>query len=419
MASISTLRGEPRFVRWALAESVSIVGTMQTTVALPLLVYQTTGSAASTGALTAIRVVPYLLFGLIAGPLADRGNRRLLIIGGNVAEGLLVATIPLAAAFDALTMTHVYAVALLSATAFVFSDAAVFGAVPALVGRDRIAAANGLLGSLASGAEIIGPVAAGVLIATAGTTTTIAINAGTFLVAAAIQSTIGGNFRPEGATATGAPERTRHQLARARRFIREQTTLRVLLVVGFANSFAFGAVLGLLVPFAVRQFELPDDDGRIAVLYAALGIGGLIAGLALPRVFHVDRIRRVAPACLAAAGASVAALLAAPSIWLAAIAVGAFSLAISLLIVVGITYRQTVTPDDLRSTVNVIGRMISWGGQPFGAATGAVVAELASVRIAYGVAVAVLLVDATAAAVALRRGRHISMGVEGASAVEV
>ena len=67
-----------------------------------------------------------------------------------------------------------------------------------------------------------------------------------------------------------------------------------------------GAVLGLLVPFAVRQFELPDDDGRIAVLYAALGTGGLIAGLALPRVFHVDRIRRVAPACLAAAGASVA-----------------------------------------------------------------------------------------------------------------
>ena len=66
------------------------------------------------------------------------------------------------------------------------------------------------------------------------------------------------------------------------------------------------------------------------------------------------------------------AILAVNSQWVAAlIAIGVFSLSITVTIMVGITYRQLAAPDDLRSSVNVIGRMTAWGGQPFGAATGA------------------------------------------------
>lgn len=79
------------------------VGSAVTGVVLPLVVYQITGSAAQTGALFALRVVPYLMFGLVAGPVADRGNRRRLIIGGNLIEGALVATIPIADLFGVLT----------------------------------------------------------------------------------------------------------------------------------------------------------------------------------------------------------------------------------------------------------------------------------------------------------------------------
>ena len=90
----TSLRAEPAFVRWASAEGISLVGSAVTTIVLPLVVFEATGSITQTGALYAVRVVPYLLFGIIAGPIADQGNRRFLIIGGNVAEGLLVATIP-------------------------------------------------------------------------------------------------------------------------------------------------------------------------------------------------------------------------------------------------------------------------------------------------------------------------------------
>jgi hypothetical protein len=80
-----SLLGEAAFLRWASADGVSLVGSAVTTVVLPLVVYEATGSAAQTGPCP-LRVIPYLLFGAIAGPVADRGNRRRLIIGGNLIE---------------------------------------------------------------------------------------------------------------------------------------------------------------------------------------------------------------------------------------------------------------------------------------------------------------------------------------------
>lgn len=398
-----SLRAEPAFVRWAAAEGVSMLGTAITTVALPLVVFEATGSAAQTGVLFALRVVPYLLFGLIAGPLADRGNRRTLIIGGNVAEGALVATIPIAHLLGVLTVAQVYVVAMLSATAFVFSDAAVFGAVPALVGPSRLPAANGLLSSMASGAEILGPVIAGVLVATVGSATAVAIDAASFFAAAVVQTRIRSTFRDSSAP---PPERRRLRagVGEAVRFIRSDRTVATLLGVGFGNSFAFGAVLGLLVPYAVQELAIAADDARIGVLYAALGVGSLVAGLIFSRLFRPSRIPALSPASLAAAGV-LALGLAVSSVWIVAVALaGLFSLTITTTIMVGITYRQLVAPDHLRSSVNVIGRMIAWGGQPFGAVAGAGVAATADVPAAYTMAGVVMIVAAIAARLLLRRG---------------
>jgi MFS family permease len=389
------LRSEPAFVRWASAEGVSMVGSSVTIVVLPLVVYEATGSALQTGLLFALRVVPYLLFGLIAGPIADRGNRRLLVIGGNVVEGALIATIPIAHALGVLTVAQVYVVALLAATAFVFSDAAVFGAVPALVGPDRLAAANGFLASLASVAEIAGPALGGVLAALMGPANVLWLDTLSFMGAAAIQATIRVPFR-----ASDAPPPTGTLRAHARRglgFIRHHRIVATLLGVGFGNSFAFGIVLGLLVPYAVEQLGLGQDDARIGVLYSAGGVGALLAGVALGRLFLPERVRWLTPTTLVVS-AAVVAMLAVSRHWLpAAVLLVALSVTISTTIMVGITYRQLAAPDDLRSSVNVIGRMIAWGGQPFGAALGAVVAQTASVQAAYAVAAVVMAVSAACA----------------------
>ena len=147
---------------------------------------------------------------------------------------------------------------------------------------------------------------------------------------------------------------------------------------------------------------------RIGLLYGALGVGSLAAGLVFLRVFRPDRVRVLTPGTLLSGrrprrdprrqhdGSR------APHHCCG-------SLAIGTAIVVGITYRQLAAPDDLRSSVNVIGRMIAWGGQPFGAATGAAIAATTDVPTAFIVASAITLISGIGAAIASERDdRQIS-----------
>ncbi len=397
---LRVLRDEPLFVRWVFAESVTMTGTAMSFVVLPILVFELTGSAGLTGLVFASRLIPYLLFGLIAGPVADRWNRRRLIIGGNLVEGSLAATIPVAAFLDALTVAHVFIVALLSATAFVFSDAAVFGAVPSLVGRERLAAANGLLSMLSASADIAGPFLAGLLVATVGAANALWLDAASFIIAACVQSTIRSSFRRS--DAPPARPRLRTQLGTAFRFIQRQRTVLILIAVGFGNSIGIGIILGLLVPWSVEVQGYEPDDARLGIVYAAVGVGSLLAGLLFARVFSPTRVRYLTPATLAFSAAS-SGLMLVPIPTIAALPVGAFSVGIMLTITTGITYRQLATPDHLTSTVNTIGRMIAAGGQPLGAAVGAAIATAATVTNAYLTATTTLSITTLAAIIALAR----------------
>jgi len=396
----SSLRHEKAFIRWASADGVSVMGTMVSTVVLPLVVYETTGSKALTGGLYALRVIPYIVFGAVAGPVADRWNRRRLIVGGHLIEGVLGATIPIAAMLGVLTVAQVYAVGLLSATAFVFSDAAVFGAVPALVGTERLAAANGFLAAVVSAAEIVGPAVGGLLAATIGPTNAVWFDSFTFFFAAAVQGSIRSTFRigpvPEG------PLAIRAQIAKAFRFVRNHRSVATLLGTGFGNSLGFGAILGLLVPYAVEQLGIPEKDLRVGLLYSAPGVGALVAGLLFARVFSTARVKWITPTSIGLASV-LAAALALTTGWAAALVLLIlFEWAVATTVTTGITYRQLAAPDELRSSVNTFGRMISWGGQPFGAAAGALIASALDVRAAYLFAATSMMISAICAFVFLR-----------------
>ena len=403
---MTSLRDEQSFVRWAIADGVSVMGTSVSTIVLPIVVYQTTGSSAATGGLFALRVIPYILFGAVAGPVADRWNRRRLIVGGHIIEGVLGATIPIAALAGVLTVAQVYAVGLLSATAFVFSDAAVFGAVPAMVGTDRLAAANGFLGSMVSAAEIAGPAVGGILASTVGPTNAVWFDSATFFFAAAVQGTIRASFRvgppPQG------PLQIRSQIGKAWRFVRGNRSVATLLLTGFGNSLGFGAVLGLLVPYAVEQLGLPEKDLRVGLLFSAGGVGALVSGLLFSRVFSPIRVKRITPIAIAISATTVLGLVMSTSWIPALVLLVLFAWSIGTTVTTGITYRQLAAPDDLRSSVNVFGRMISWGGQPFGAGIGAAISWALSVRAAYVFAAASMAVSAFAAWVFLRPSTALS-----------
>ena len=407
---MTSLRDEQSFVRWAIADGVSVMGTSVSTIVLPIVVYQTTGSSAATGGLFALRVIPYILFGAVAGPVADRWNRRRLIVGGHIIEGVLGATIPIAALAGVLTVAQVYAVGLLSATAFVFSDAAVFGAVPAMVGTDRLASANGFLGSMVSAAEIAGPAVGGVLASTVGPTNAVWFDSATFFFAAAVQGTIRASFRvgppPQG------PLQIRSQIGKALRFVRGNRSVATLLLTGFGNSLGFGAVLGLLVPYAVEVLGLPEKDLRLGLLFSAGGVGALMSGLLFSRIFSPIRVKRITPVAIAVSTMIVVGLVLSTSWIPALILLVLFGWSVGTTVTTGITYRQLAAPDELRSSVNVFGRMISWGGQPFGAGIGAAISWALSVRAAYVFAAVSLAVSAFAAWVFLRPSTALSASAE-------
>jgi MFS family permease len=284
------------FVLFWLARVVAIGGSTITAVALPILVYQLTGSAAQTSLLTALEVLPYFAFGLVAGALADRVDRRRLMVGCNVLQAALVASIPLAAAFGVLTIAQIYVVALLAMSAFVWFDAANFGALPAIVGRERLVAANSAIWSATTVIGIIAPAVGGGLAALLGAAKVMSIDATTFLISAALLTLIARPFNQPRATPhedrpliQGLVSDIRAGLV----FLWQQRLVRTMTLVGFGNSFTAGAVLGLLVIYAVEALGLAVTDGRIGLLFTATGVGGLAASLVLPLLttrFPVGRI---------------------------------------------------------------------------------------------------------------------------------
>ena len=156
---------------------VAVAGSAVTGVAMPLLVLQLSGSALLTALVAAGQVAPYLVFGLIAGAVADRVPRRRLMVAAQLTSAAALTTVPLAHAADPLTPAHALVVVLVVATSFVWFDAAAFGALPAIVGRDRIVAADSLVWTSSTLVAIAAPALGGLLVAWLGAAQALSVDA--------------------------------------------------------------------------------------------------------------------------------------------------------------------------------------------------------------------------------------------------
>lgn len=374
------------FVLFWLARTVSIAGSKITAVVLPILVFQLTGSALKTALLTTLESAPYFVFGLFAGALADRVDRRRLMVACDLVSAALLGSIPLASLFDVLTLTQIYLVALLAMTAFVWFDAANFGALPALVGRERIVEANSALWSIFTIIGIVGPALGGLLAAAIGAAAAISLDAVSFVLSALLLALVPGAFnvaRPAPPTAGSLLRRTLEDIREGIHYLWRQRLVRALTLLGFGHSLTGGAVTGLLVVYGVQALELGEQDARLGWLYTAGAVGALSAGLLLPRL---KRRYGVGPITLAGLLANLALLIGlalAPTLAVGLALLLLWNATYLLVIINGIALRQQVTPDHLQSRVNTTARMIAWGGAPFGAALGGLVAEAADIRTAY------------------------------------
>ncbi|SBW22569.1 MFS transporter [Protofrankia symbiont of Coriaria ruscifolia] len=399
----------PMFRLFLVSRAVSWVGTAMTLVALPVLLYQRTGSAAAAGVLAGLEAVPYLVLGLPAGALVDRWDQRRTLMLTSFSSGLVMASIPLASWAGILTTPHLFIAAVGVSSIFVFFDAAGFGALPAIVGRDAVPGATGAMVSVSTLVNLVGPAVGGVATTTLGAAGVLALDALSYVLAAVLLARVRWTVEPatgsaddettDDGTATGRRRvtRTRRDIAEGLRYIWDHRVIRTLTLLGTGASISGGAVSGLLVVVAVEQFGLADDDSRIGLLYAAAAFGTLITSTFL------SRIQQRAPTgliTLCALGVSWLALIwwSRNTVWLLGLGILIlWQASNSLVILNGIVVRQAVTPQRLQGRVNTTARMIAWGGTPLGAMLAGALAEAWDIRTA-------LLVTSSGVGVALAIG---------------
>lgn len=381
--SPSTLWRNSAFVVFLSARTISFVGTGVTMVVLPVLVYRLTGAPAAVASLSAIEAAPYLALGLVAGALADRLSRRKIMVTCDAAAALLLASVPAAAAIHVLVPAQLFIVALGVATAFVWFDAANFGALPALVVRAQLPAAASMIASSGTIAMLVGPTLGAALLGVMTPSSVLGLDALTYVASALLLASIRRPFRrPE--QRPDRRERIRTDIAEGLRFLWHQPVIRTMTLSVFGACVSWGGTFGLLVVYASRALHLPRADTRLGLLYSVGELGGLAAVVVVPKIVKSLGVGRLTAAFLAANAVMLALLSVSPGYGLALLVFCFYELTYVLVTTTGIIVRQMLTPDRLQGRVNTVGRLIAWGGQPIGALLGGLLAELLPIRLAFG-----------------------------------
>lgn len=352
----------PDFRRYWVAREVSIAGTLVTAVALPVLVYRLTGSPSLTALIAVVEGLPYLMFGLVSGALSDRLERRQVMVLADVVAAVVIASVPLAHWFGTLTAAHALAAGFLAQAAFVFFDGAAFGALPAIVGRERIGEANAAIWGVGSFLDLGVPMLAGVLLAVVDPAVLLGLDAVSFALSAACVAGIRSRLSEErGAVPKLRPRVLLAEVAEGLRFLWRHVGVRSQTIIGFLLSFSGAGFMSLSVPYADQLLGVGTSGWRFGLVFAAWGVGGMLVAALTPRLLRVFSPNRLALLWLPVAGVT-GVLVALTSTW---------AVAISLMVLWGVsyqgvvlnsmTYRQQVTPEAMLGRVNTAGRMLSFG----------------------------------------------------------
>ncbi|MDR7381217.1 MFS transporter [Promicromonospora iranensis] len=357
-------------------------------VATPMAVYQLTSSALWVSALVAVHGIPYLVFGPVAGAVADRSDRSLILRSCELIIALAIATIPVAAAVDRLTPVHIVIAVAVARTAFVFADAANFGLVPALAPPGRLAAVTALLFATSSVVEMAGPGLVGAMSAYLPSSSIMAFGASASVLAYLC-------FRfgrlPRGSAASQVPRSMYRAILDGAGWLVSHPQVRSTVVLGVAATVSQGVFVSQVVPWAVRRLDASADGATTGMLFAAWAVGGLAATVVVPMATRKGEQRvALAGMWVAAAGAVGCGIATVVPVALAFTAVwGSGYLAVVLATVV---WRQLSTPDGLRSRVNTAARMAAYGvGYPLGGLLGGWVTTLSGPHAAMGGAGVVLV----------------------------
>jgi hypothetical protein len=372
----SSLRGNRDFMVVLAGQAVSAFGDAITLTAMPLLVLFLTGSGALMGLVGGLQLLPDLVLGLLAGALADRWDRRRMMLWADTGRAILTAAIPISYFLGWPTMAVILIVTVPINALRVLSDAGFSSAVPGLVGRENLARAYSYMEAILSVPFIVGPALAGVLVATIGAAATIAIDAASFAFSAATLLLVRRILRAE---RPAEMPRIVTDIKEGLAFVWRQPVLlaviaywAVIAAVTAALIPALGYYITIDRPFGPELFGFVGSIWSAGYLAGSLLAGRLSAGSIGLRMLASGI---VIGACLFGIAAS-----AAPAVYLFV----SFFIGVALAVqtVSYMTLRPSLTPDTLLGRVGSTARTITAGLRPLGVVGGGALIDAASGGVA-------------------------------------
>jgi len=379
------------FWRFLSAQTISSLGSSFTMFALPLLVFKITGSAISLALVTAAEYLPYLLFGLVAGAVVDRTDRRKLMIRVDVIQAVVILTIPVLAVMGMLAVWWIYVVGFVSSTLWILFNAAEFAAVPSMVDSDNLVTANGRLQASYSAASLAGPLLAGVLVAVAPIGTILFLDAVSFLISALLVFSIKTSFDAD--VSEERPGPLRREVFEGLRYVIGHPVLRSVTVMTALVNFVGFTVYAQLVLFA--KDRLGATDPEVAILYAAGGGGMILLALAAGPLRRRLSFSLVTLGAVGLGGILIMLFAVTDRYW-PAVALWASIWGLVILFQINTnSLWQEITPNRLLGRVQTVVSALSWSAIPLGAFLGGFAIErTGNVALVYGAIGALILLAA-------------------------
>ncbi len=358
--SFSPLRF-PNFRIYLSGQTVSLIGTWLQVTAQAWLVWTLTGSEAASGIVAMLGALPFLIFGPWAGVLAERTDRRKLLIATQVAAMLLAFALAILVQTQLVQIWHVYLLSFLLGTVNTIDVPTQQTFLGDLSGTNELRKAVNLNAMILQVSRMIGPAVAGLAVARLGIAPAFWVNGLTFLAVVASLAVLHSNQ----VRTTNKEVKPMRDLGEALRYLKTQPRIQDLFIF---STFAVLLVLSIILSQlpAVADKLLHGDAETLGALQAASGGGALIAVLFIMPIFQTLRRSGIAMSFATIwMGIWLLVFSASRSLPLSSLALFFGSMGAPTVIATSLGMVQFMTPPEMRARVLSLFTMISFGLQTF------------------------------------------------------
>lgn len=343
---------------------VSYVGNQLQNLALPLVALAISGSATQAGLTLGLNTVMYLLFGPLAGALADRCDRKTMMICCEIGRGLLTASIVVALSLGRLTLTQLYVVAIATGILTTIFQTANTAALPNVVAADQVPTALGYTQSAFNAIRIVGASLAG-LAYSLGRAVPFAANAVSFAVSGITLGLMRTRFQEERAA---APRKLTAEIREGLAWAWRQPVVRFLTLIEAGDNIRFGAGYLVIILLARR---LGASALVIGVIFSGAAVGAVLGSLVSDRFSRRYPLGRICVLMLWVEACAFPLYALAPDPLLLGVVAAAESLVAPTYTVAMTTYCLSIVPDAMRGRITSATTTVTTGAISVGTIGGA------------------------------------------------